>query len=404
MKAVFLLFFSILLCSCTTTLPNLQRRDKGADSNDTVVMNRVVKDLCGVDVAVLGEPGHHGDGRAVEFKVKLVQRLVDECHFDTVLFESPIYDFLNFNDRIRNKQTVDISMIADAVGGMWSMDAEFQPLLPFLFERATQKKLLLGGVDDQLSSTGRYASDEMANTLASYLSGNTKIRCTAALQTHLQWLYTEPHKYGPADTAALLSCLNLVQSELMSKSVSSRTAKETMHAYMTASLIRRISRDPLSDDMSAGFAARDQSMYLNYVAIISQLHNNAKIIVWTATVHARKIATISSIFQTIPFGVYIRRNMQKHVFTIGFSALSGSYGRRQIKPLPVAPPESLESMAFKDNGVDEKYFSFDDLKKAGLIPARGFDEDFNILHWDTVIDGLVVFRETRPPKLVEALK
>ncbi len=44
--------------------------------------DRVVRDLCGKNVAMLGESPLHGFGKTLEFKVELVRRLVDECHFN----------------------------------------------------------------------------------------------------------------------------------------------------------------------------------------------------------------------------------------------------------------------------------------------------------------------------------
>lgn len=44
--------------------------------------DRVVRDLCGKSIAMLGESPLHGFGNTLEFKVGLVRRLVDECHFN----------------------------------------------------------------------------------------------------------------------------------------------------------------------------------------------------------------------------------------------------------------------------------------------------------------------------------
>ena len=95
-----------LLCSCT-----------GVRAAET---DRVVRDLCGKSVAMLGESPLHGFGKTLEFKVELVRRLVDECHFNAFFIESGIYDFLNIQRRLKSGQEVTEPMVAAAIGGLTS--------------------------------------------------------------------------------------------------------------------------------------------------------------------------------------------------------------------------------------------------------------------------------------------
>src|SRR5205085_11417512 len=52
------------------------------------------KDLCGKQVALLGENGFHGEGKTVAFKAELIRRLVTHCGYRGVFFEASHYDFL----------------------------------------------------------------------------------------------------------------------------------------------------------------------------------------------------------------------------------------------------------------------------------------------------------------------
>src|SRR5438045_7929684 len=79
--------------------------------------DRVVRDLWGKSVAMLGESPLHGFGKTLEFKVGLVRRLVDECHFNAFFIESGIYDFLNIQRRLKSGQEVTEPMVAAAIGG-----------------------------------------------------------------------------------------------------------------------------------------------------------------------------------------------------------------------------------------------------------------------------------------------
>ena len=51
------------------------------------VLSSVSADLCKANVAFLGEPNHHGSAKSIQFKADLAERLVDHCHFDTIIFE-----------------------------------------------------------------------------------------------------------------------------------------------------------------------------------------------------------------------------------------------------------------------------------------------------------------------------
>ena len=104
--------------------------------------DRVVRDLCGKSIAMLGESPLHGFGNTLEFKVGLVRRLVDECHFNAFFIESGIYDFLNIQRRLKSGQEVTEPMVAAAIGGLWAT-REVQPLIPFLLEKAKAGGVML---------------------------------------------------------------------------------------------------------------------------------------------------------------------------------------------------------------------------------------------------------------------
>jgi erythromycin esterase-like protein len=94
----------------------------------------IVRELCGKNVALLGESPLHGFGKALQFKVGLVRQLIDECHYNALFMESGIYDFLNIQKKSKSGQDVTESTIAAAIGGIWAT-REVQPLIPFLREK-----------------------------------------------------------------------------------------------------------------------------------------------------------------------------------------------------------------------------------------------------------------------------
>ena len=127
----------------------------------------IVRELCGKNVALLGESPLHGFGKTLQFKVGLVRQLIEECHYNALFMESGIYDFLNIQKKSKSGQDVTESMIAAAIGGIWAT-REVQPLIPFLREKSRTGNLTIGGLDDQLGR-GIYAQREMSSDLVEYL-------------------------------------------------------------------------------------------------------------------------------------------------------------------------------------------------------------------------------------------
>lgn len=200
--AIFLLFFLGAI--------SLNAAGQAADSAKEITdIGPVVHALCDKRVAMLGESPVHGFGKTLEFKVALVRRLVDDCHYNALFMESGVYDFINIEKKLKSGQTVTDAMISAAIGGVWA-NQEVQSLVPFLKEEANAGSLTLGGLDDQIGA-GTYASRDMAFDLVQDLQGGEKSRCLGILQRHLSWRYTAEAPYSPADKAKILGCLNEIE-------------------------------------------------------------------------------------------------------------------------------------------------------------------------------------------------
>ena len=112
--------------------------------------------LCKKQIVVLGELPSHGEARAFQAKARIVQRLVEDCGFDAVLFESPIYDFLEFQ-RAAAAGSATPAQLDRSIGRFW-LTRELAEWRQWLFQRA-RNALVLGGLDDQVSVTSDYARD-----------------------------------------------------------------------------------------------------------------------------------------------------------------------------------------------------------------------------------------------------
>jgi erythromycin esterase-like protein len=366
----------------------------------------IVHELCGRSVALLGESPAHGFGKTLEFKVELVHRLIEECHYNALFVESGLYDYINIQKKLKSGQDVTDSMISAAIGGLWETK-EVQPLIPFLRDKVRAGSVTLGGLDDQIGR-GTYASREMSSDLVEYLQGDERLRCLAILQKHMLWQYTVDAPYSPKDKTQILGCLDQIGARLSQPGASGAPWTEEDRA-MIDSLKRNFARDfpeglPKSADQAVMFDnERDRSMYLNFRWLLSGLPSHSKVIVWAATTHvAKDLSIVGGLDNRVPLGFYIKQDFKNRAFTLGFSAYSGNYAmvRQPVRSLSAAPDNSLEGRSIAERESDTVYFSGKQLRKFGAVAARPLGTNFITARWDEVLDGLVVFREERAPEYV----
>jgi erythromycin esterase-like protein len=358
--------------------------------------------LCGKRVALLGEPPIHGFGNTLEFKVQLVRRLVEECHYNAFFIESGMYDYVHIERMLRSGEDVADSTISAAIGGLWA-NKEVQALVPFLREKAKAGSLTLGGLDDQLGA-GTYASREMPSDLVQYLPDDGRSRCLAILQRHMLWQYTDDAPYGPSDKEKIVGCLDEIAGWLSQMKERTKSLQESK--AIIDSLKRNFARNFTEDDFTKKdqelkwFNDRDRSMYLNFKWLLGRLPPRSKVILWAATVHTAKgLNGVQGFEGRVPLGFYVRRDFRDQAFSLGFSAYSGDYAfiRQPIRHLSDAPPSSLEGHIFAHSDSDSIYLSRKQLREYNSVEARPLGTDFKTAHWNEVVDGLVIFRKERAP-------
>jgi erythromycin esterase-like protein len=108
--------------------------------------------VCNKRVVLLGEDSHHGGGGTLAAKTALVSRLIDECGFSAVVFEASLAEFVDLN-RAFAAGKASPAYVADAIGGLWSVAGESDPLISALFERALRKHVVLAGLEGQIGSS-----------------------------------------------------------------------------------------------------------------------------------------------------------------------------------------------------------------------------------------------------------
>ena len=356
-------------------------------------LDRLVVDVCQKQIVLLGEANHF-TGITLETKVAVAKRLIDECNFSAVLFEGQIYDFLDL-ERSFSMRTATIEQVADAIGGLWSLAKESDPLISFLYERASAGRVRLGGIDPNVASaTAFYSSRLMDSELASYLEGDRQVECKSALHKLTNWQYDQQNPYDDVARIGLRACVEEIQVGISKQFDGNASYAERM-ATNISWYLEMSSADALN--------VRDRAMYNNLQWYFSRWPRDSKVIVWCANVHAAK--NLPSVINSwVPLGAYVHQSFGARAVAIGITALSGSYaypGQKEIKSLPVESSDSVEFEALSVSKDDLRYMDYRQLKNAGNRSANILGYDKPVTHlWSEVLDGLIVLREERPPQYV----
>jgi erythromycin esterase-like protein len=362
-----------------------------------------VRDLCGRDVALLGE-ADHGDGRTVEFKVALVRQLVTRCGYDAVFFEASHYDFLEYARRARLGEAVSPDMLASAIGGLWRHDAELQPLIPFLHERVRAGRLAVGGLDDQLGSAGAfYSNGLMAEALAAYLADAPGAECRGLLVRRIQ--NASGIRTGPERAGALRCLAEIGRAARRGRNPVTREA----HLAMLAGIARAIARDRFFTesgmDVPGYVRDRDRAMYLAFRRLADRLPRGSRIIVWAANSHVARDATMTPEYAgSRNLGAFIREAHGARAFALGFSALSGAHFWTRQEPsraFAAAAPGSLEARAMAGSAADSAYLDPARLAALGAVPGSLFGHEPLTARWGEVMDAVIVFRAERAPRRID---
>jgi erythromycin esterase-like protein len=167
---------------------------------------------------------------------------------------------------------------------------------------------------------------------------------------------------------------------------------------MISAMQRWVDRDFSSD--AENIANRDRSMFQNFEWLQTRLPKRHKVIVWAATVHIAK--------QRDPtwgdrvgtnFGSFVHRKYGNHAYSLGFSALTGSYrqGKGNFPVMPSAPPDSVEGHALQDSRASASYVRPSQLAAMGSIAGAFFIHSYQTLSWSEFLDGVIVFQTEHPP-------
>lgn len=352
----------------------------GQGSGSEAVEARVVEAFCDRQVVLLGELPTHGEARGFQAKAGIVRRLVEECGFEAVLFEAPIYDFLGFQQAVvRGEATPE--RLDRAIGGFW-LTRGLSAWRSWLFEQAVDGRLVLGGLDDQVSASSDHARATLPDLIARGVTPDRSSECREAIERNLFWRYDDAHPFDDVEMMRLQECARAAAEGV------DREGFDAAEVAMTVNLAS------LYDRQRDGGPDRDEAMHRNFRWHADRLPADTRIIVWTATVHA---TLRQGERDTKPLGARLSETMGDRLAAIGFSAFGGhsSMAGGPVRDLPDAPPGSLEAIATSADNA-RVYLSREALRELGIVSSRLFGRTTSA-DWSLFFDAVVVIHEETAP-------
>ena len=361
--------------AATSVVPRAQGRAPEA------IVDRLMAATCDKRVVLLGELPSHGEAHAFDVKSRIVDRLVATCGFTAVLFEAPVYDFVGLARAIEARTAMQ-AQVDEAIGRFW-WTRELAPWRRALFEAAAAGRLTLGGLDDQVSVTSRYARATLPDLVASALPEARAAECRQVVDRHLRWTYDATHAFDEAEKQRLQDC-----SRTAADGAATRASSDASDRAMLDSFARYAARQRVD-----GTPGRDASMFRTLERYLDRLPADSRVVVWTATVHAAKQR---GSWPEKPLGALAVDRWGGRVTAIGFTAREGvsAMAGRPARPLAAMPPGSLEATATRDTPWARLDVAA--LRGLGAVPSRLLG-GVRSATWADTFDAVVVIGEEVAP-------
>ncbi len=393
MHHVMSLWAITMACAMAADAPGMSSE---THPGDRTALAQATAAMCGKSIVILGE-ATHGDGHTDAVKVELVKRLVMQCGFNGVLFESSTYEFAPVAKAVSARQPVTPELIAAAVGGLWKFDRQVQPLFAFLADQANAGKVQLGGLDLQAGGFEQpYGNDVMMGELSAGLPAGRRERCQALYRVRA---YDDNPPDGMSEqtlTETLKSCLAEIDADPASgaMSVDERRARasqlKNLGAWLEFSSLTPPERVRL----------RDRMMAENAEQFFEHLGRPAKTVIWAHNGHAaRNTAALSDYGSSGNLGTLLGQRHGDKLFALATTACGGEYRWSMgiNKAIPAAPADSLEAQSCRAGADTSAFVGSEALKRAGSRAAAVYGHAYMQASWAAAFDGVLVLNAEYPP-------
>lgn len=398
-KLLFIFFFCLQL-SAQDFNPKILNLPDTLTHKDFSFLKEELKE---VQVLLLGENTHF-EGNIFETKTEIIKFLHQEMEFNTIAFESGIYDVWKAQQNIQKGNEVKPS-IENALMPIWSKSEEFKSFMNF-YEN-NKRELSIFGFDNQIPFAGSekelvedlnvyckehdftfpFNSQDLELLIESFwtsfifdqkdISYQEYIKAFTNLLTEIdQQPNEEKHFYWE----------QIIESLISIGQKAHLNSKPTLSTFVTT-----------SDDN-----IRDKQMARNLLAYLEYFPNQ-KVICWGANAHfINNMSSIKAdtVNKFIPMGSYIKNKMKNRVYSLALVTAEDSI-QHQVWMNSVIKNGSFEYYLKKQNR-QHLFISSNQKEMERKLPVRFFSDftfvegQLNELH-----DGYLFFKKTYPSTFIE---
>jgi erythromycin esterase-like protein len=277
------------------------------------------EELKGVQVLMLGEKTHF-DGNVFEMKTKIIQYLHQELGFNTIAFESGVYDVWMAQNEI-NKGTYVQQALKNSLFSIWSETNEFQSFVRFY--DANKSNLKLFGFDNQI--TGKYGEETLFINLFEYC--NTNQLELKLDRGDLELLIESINSSSVFDENDISYSQYKSSFENLLKAIAKKPKTEASFYWtQTIKSLLALGENCYSKKAqilspfipTSDYNIRDKQMADNLLEYI-KTHPNEKIICWGANQHfVNDMSSVSTpvLKDFVPMGSYIKKTLKENVYSL----------------------------------------------------------------------------------------
>jgi erythromycin esterase-like protein len=359
-------------------------------------------ELKNVQVILLGEKSHF-DGNVFETKTEIVKYLHNELGFNTIAFESGVYDVWKAQQNINNGANVK-EAFEKSLFQIWSKTKEFQSFIEF-YDR-NKKDLKLFGFDNQI--TGKYGEEKLIKDLYEYCNKN---QIQINLNEDDLALLLESIYYGTFDENDItyVDFKNSLSKTINSISKKQKNEEQFYWIQIIKNLLSmgEISFNKISILSSFNTTAedniRDKQMANNLLEYIKN-HPNEKIICWGANQHfANDMSSINAsiIKEFVPMGSYVKKELKEKMYSLATITASDSIYMLGKWEKTIVAKNSFEYY-LQNQKKHHLFISSNQVEMKQIQSTRFFSpETFIDLRLDLIHDGYLFFNNTKQSTYIE---
>lgn len=393
LKKVFsVVLLTMIIETINAQSPILKIKDSDFEQATFENFDYFKQEFKGVKVIGLGEASHMS-GHSITAKIKMVKYLHEQCGFDTLAFESPMYELSVLDEKFKSGNIKKDDFLRN-ISGVWNI-REMNELYFYIAEtQKSNRPLTVIGFDSSC-----FRNRGIGDIEGNYKKFTERLINESTLTIELDsTFYNSVHnvianayshkKVAPSDTLILNEKFELIRNII----ASGELVNNDYYSFWKQ----------ITDNLQTLYTqnynpnSRDRQMAEN--VMYYQKKNNSRMIVWAATYHLANDITSVKKLKGKPTGIFLKEKLGNQYYSIAFVPYQGTAGvngvlglmKRKIRTKKHSIEKYInetisENYAFVSlrKLETQKMIKDNELKQANMFAASTYKMDIK-----KVVDGL----------------